>query len=160
MRIIYRFQIRIANAKYSPMQLDKFTDYALRILMTLAVRAPARVPTSEIATIFGLSEHHLSKVATQLVREGFAAAERGRNGGLTLAHPADQIRVGAVVRAMKRNDPVVECFGTDQSCLILPACGLRQPLAQAQEAFFVTLDGFTLADVTRARRELGSLLET
>ena len=141
------------------MQLDKFTDYALRVLMTLAVRAPARVPTSEIATIFGLSENHLSKVATHLAREGFVASERGRNGGLTLARPADQILVGEVVRAMKRNDPVVECFGTDKSCLILPACDLRGPLAQAQEAFFATLDHYTLADVTRSRRALAALLE-
>ncbi|MDU9004339.1 RrF2 family transcriptional regulator [Sedimentitalea todarodis] len=141
------------------MQLDKFTDYALRVLMTLAVRSPARVPTSEIATLFGLSESHLSKVSTQLGRAGFVTSERGRNGGLTLARAPDQIRVGAVVRAMKRNDPVVECFGTDKSCLVLPACGLREPLVQAQEAFFASLDRYTLADVTRFRQSLGALLE-
>ena len=140
------------------MQLDKFTDYALRVLMTLAIRAPARVPTSEIAALFGLSENHLSKVATRLAREGFVNSERGRSGGLTLARPAKDILVGDVVRAMKRNDPVVECFGTDKSCLILPACGLREPLAQAQEAFFATLDRYTLADVTRSRTALSALL--
>lgn len=141
------------------MQLDKFTDYALRVLMTLAVRTPARIPTSEIAALYGLSENHLSKVATQLAREGFVASERGRNGGLTLARSADHICVGDVVRAMKRNDPVVECFGPDKSCLILPACGLREPLAEAQEAFFATLDRYTLADVTRSRRALAELLD-
>lgn len=142
------------------MQLDKFTDYALRVLMMLAVRAPARVPTSQIAAIYGLSENHLSKVATQLAREGFVVSERGRGGGLTLARPADQINVGAVVRAMKRDAPVVECFGSDKSCLILPACGLRTPLAQAQEAFFATLEGYTLADVTQAKQSLSALLDT
>jgi Rrf2 family nitric oxide-sensitive transcriptional repressor len=141
------------------MQLDKFTDYALRVLMTLAVRAPARIATSEIASTFGLSENHLSKVATVLVREGFVVSERGRNGGLTLARAADQIRIGAVVRAIKRDEPVVECFGTNQSCLILPACGLRDPLAKAQEAFFATLDGYTLSDVTRSGRALAALLD-
>jgi Rrf2 family nitric oxide-sensitive transcriptional repressor len=141
------------------MQLDKFTDYALRVLMTLAVRAPARIPTSEIAAVFGLSENHLSKVATQLAREGFVASERGRNGGLTLARPADQIVIGAVVRAMKRGEPVVECFGPNKSCLILPVCGLRGPLAEAQEAFFATLDGYTLSDVTRPRHALATLLD-
>jgi Rrf2 family nitric oxide-sensitive transcriptional repressor len=141
------------------MQLDKFTDYALRVLMTLAVRAPERVPTSEIAALFDLSDHHLSKVATQLAREGFVASERGRNGGLILARAADQISVGAVVRAMKRDDPVVECFGANRSCLILPACGLRNPLAEAQEAFFATLDRYTLAEVTRSGSVLASLLK-
>ena len=141
------------------MQLDKFTDYALRVLMTLAVRAPARVPTSEIATLFGLSENHLSKVATRLAKEGFAISERGRTGGLILARPAGEIYVGAVVRALKRDDPVVACFGSDQSCLILPTCGLRAPLAQAQEAFFATLDRYSLADVTRSRDALSALLD-
>lgn len=141
------------------MQLDKFTDYALRVLMMLAVRAPARVPTSEIAATYGVSENHLSKVATQLARADFVASERGRSGGLTLARPADQIVVGDVVRAMKRNDPVVECFGTNKSCLILPACGMRAPLAEAQEAFFATLDRYTLADVTRSGRALAALLD-
>ncbi len=142
------------------MQLDKFTDYALRVLMTLAVRAPDRVTTSHIAALYGMSENHLSKVATQLAREGFVVSERGRNGGLNLARAADQIRVGDVVRALKRADPVVECFGTDKSCPILPACGLRQPLAQAQDAFFATLDRYTLADVTARRRDLDALLHT
>lgn len=140
------------------MQLDKFTDYALRVLITLTIRAPARVPTSEIAGIFGLSENHLSKVATHLVREGFVTSERGRKGGLTLTRPAEEITLGAVVRAMKRDEPVVECFGSNKSCLILPVCGLRSPLAEAQEAFFATLDRYTLTDATRARRELGDLL--
>lgn len=142
------------------MQLDKFTDYALRVLMTLAVHAPARIPTSEIAVLFGLSEHHLSKVASQLVRDGFVTSMRGRNGGLILARRPDEIQIGAVVRAMKHDDPVAECFGNNRSCLVLPACGLRQPLAQAQEAFFATLDRYTLADVTRSHSALSALLNT
>ena len=150
--------MRIVNANFSAMQLDKFTDYALRILMTLAVRSPDRVSTAEIASLYGLSENHLSKVATQLAREGFATSERGRKGGLSLARSADLIRIGDVVRGMKRTDPVVECFGTNQTCLILPACGLRGPLAEASDAFFATLDRYTLADVTRSPSELGALL--
>lgn len=141
------------------MKLDKFTDYALRVLVTLAVRAPQRVPTSEIARLFDMSDNHLSKIATRLVREGFVVSERGRNGGLTLALPPDDITIGAVVRAMKRDDPVAECFGHSSACIILPACGLRGPLAQAQEAFFATLDGYTLTQVTISRRALTELLE-
>lgn len=141
------------------MQLDKFTDYSLRILITLAVRAPERVPTSRIASQFRLSDHHLSKVATQLVAHGFVVSERGRNGGLTLSRSAEQISIGAVVRAMKRDDPVVECFGSNKSCLILSACGLRNPLRQAQEAFFATLDGYSLHDVAQPRNVLAALLE-
>ncbi len=139
------------------MQLDKFTDYALRVLMTLAVHTPERMPASAIAKIFQLSEHHLSKVASELVRAGFVSSARGRSGGLTLARPASQINIGAVVRHFKRDDPVVECFGSNRSCLILPACGLRHPLREAQEAFFKALDRYSLEDVTRSGTLLAEL---
>jgi Rrf2 family transcriptional regulator, nitric oxide-sensitive transcriptional repressor len=36
---------------------------------------------------------------------------------------------------------------------------LREPLSQAQEAFFTSLDRFTLADVIRPRKALSPLLE-
>ncbi|MAN15598.1 RrF2 family transcriptional regulator [Alterinioella nitratireducens] len=140
------------------MQLDKFTDYALRILMVLAVRAPERLPVSAIARLYGLSEHHLAKVGAELTRQGFVASERGRTGGLTLARAPEQINIGAVVRALKSDDPVVECFGTSSTCILQPACGLRGPFAEAREAFFAALDGYTLADVTRARGALADLL--
>lgn len=140
------------------MQLDKFTDYALRVLVTLAVRGPERLSASAIARTFGLSEHHLAKVASQLVRDGFVISERGRSGGLKLARQAADINIGAVVRALKADSPVVECFGSNHSCRIMPACGLRTPLQEAQEAFFAALDRYTLADVTQSQRLLAELL--
>ncbi|MFT6674589.1 MAG: Rrf2 family nitric oxide-sensitive transcriptional repressor [Sulfitobacter sp.] len=140
------------------MQLDKFSDYALRILMALAVHAPEKMSVARIARIYALSENHLSKVASALVHGGFLNSERGRSGGLALARPAEDISIGAVVRHLKADDPVVECFGQNSSCRILPACGLRQPLAQAQEAFFAVLDPYTLAHVARARGALAELL--
>lgn len=140
------------------MQLDKFTDYGLRIMMTLAVRSPDRMSVSAIARVFEVSEHHLSKIATRLAEGEFIMSERGRNGGLKLARDADQITVGSIVRWLRRDDPVVECFGTNTSCRILPFCGLRDPLVQAQEAFFKTLDSYTLTDVTAQKKKLSALL--
>ncbi|SFR42535.1 transcriptional regulator, BadM/Rrf2 family [Yoonia tamlensis] len=140
------------------MQLDKFTDYALRMLVALAMRAPERATASAIAQAYRISEHHMAKVASQLAREGFVISERGRGGGLTLARDPAQINIGAVVRALKADSPVVACFGSDKSCVIMPACGLRTPLQRAQEAFFAVLDEYTLADVTTSRAGLSALL--
>lgn len=140
------------------MQLGKFTDFGLRILMTLAAHAPARLSTSAIAQMFDLSEHHLAKVASELARGGFVISERGRNGGLVLAHPASDINVGSVVRYLQKDKPVMSYFGTDTSCLILRACGLRTTLAAARDAFFSTLDLYTLADVTGPKARLTALM--
>ncbi len=146
------------NYYFIAMQLDKFTDYALRILVALCVRQPQRLSVTHIAGLYDLSVNHLSKVATTLVQEGFVRAERGRGGGLTLALPADRINIGDVMRRLKKDDPVVECFSTNKSCRILPACGLRTPLQEAQEAFFAVLDRYSLADVTRQQDRLRALL--
>ena len=140
------------------MQLDKFTDYGLRALIYLRVCGARRASVAEIAARFSLSEHHLSKVATALVAEGFVHSTRGRTGGLSLAKPAGEIRVGAVVRSLTRNLSVAECFAGNGACAITPACGLRGPLAEAQEAFFTVLDDYSLEDVSGQGEALTRLL--
>lgn len=140
------------------MQLDKFTDYGLRVLIYLRVNNNRRASVSEIAAKFLLSEHHLSKVATTLASEGFVTSTRGRAGGLRLAKPANDIHVGAVVRVLTRNLSVAECFAGNGACVITPACGLRGPLVEAQEAFFKVLDGYSLEDVSGQGADLAALL--
>jgi Rrf2 family nitric oxide-sensitive transcriptional repressor len=140
------------------MQLDKFSDYALRVLMVLAVSAPNRVSVRKIADTFTISENHVAKIATALVREGYVHSQRGRAGGLSLAAEPRQISLGEVLRRVKKTPPVAECFGEGNTCRIMPACGLRGPLKEAQEAFYATLDRYTLADITRQPKALVGLL--
>ncbi|MGC1504405.1 MAG: Rrf2 family transcriptional regulator [Sulfitobacter sp.] len=140
------------------MQIDKFSDYALRIMMVLAVRTPDRVSVREIADVFTISENHVAKIGTALARAGYVHSQRGRAGGLSLASPAAQISIGDVLRQLKAPPPVAECFGEANSCLIMPACGLRGPLKEAQEAFFAALDGYTLADITLQNKALARLM--
>lgn len=144
------------------MQLTKFTDYGLRLLIHAKTAAPARVSTGSVAKRFGVSDHHLSKVAACLVKAGYLTSERGRNGGVALAKSADDIRLGDVVRTLSQTTSLVECMGAAGDmgcdCVLLPACGLRGPLAEAQNAFYTALNTHTLADVTKNKRVLEQLL--
>jgi Rrf2 family nitric oxide-sensitive transcriptional repressor len=140
------------------MHLDKFSDYALRILIALSVSKDGRGSATSIALNYGLSRHHIAKVASELVRGGYVTSERGRGGGLRLARPASEISVGAVLRTIMDDVPVAECFGSTPNCTILPACGLRGPLSQAKEAFFTVLDGYSLRDISQNRAALVELL--
>jgi Rrf2 family nitric oxide-sensitive transcriptional repressor len=140
------------------MHLDKFSDYALRILMVLAVKRPETVSVRQVAETFDVSEHHLSKVATSLAQAGYIVSRRGRAGGLSLATDPRDVSIGKVLREIKDVVPVAECFGSTNTCRILPACGLRGPLKEAQEAFFAVLDGYTLADLTAQKGKLAQLI--
>lgn len=148
------------------MRITKHTDYALRVLLYLAVRSKQGaesevVPTARIAEAFGISENHLTKVARRLSELGLVTSKRGVGGGLTLALEPTEVSVGAVMRAFDRAEDLIECFdeATDE-CVISPACGLKAVLGEAQEAFFATLDPVTLAELVHRRRAaLAKLLE-
>lgn len=141
------------------MQLGKFTDYGLRVLVHLSATAPDKVPVTQIAATFGVSDHHLAKVCSRLVKGGFLLSERGRLGGLRLARDAGDIRLGEAVRCLSEDTALVECFADGPcDCRLLPMCGVKHPLAEAMAAFYATLDGYTLADVSRNRLELRALL--
>ena len=71
------------------MQLSKFTDYGSRVLMQLAANDPERVSVGQIATSFNISDNHVAKVASALVKGGFVAAGLGRSGGWTGALPVE-----------------------------------------------------------------------
>lgn len=132
------------------MRLTLHTDYALRLLMFLAIE-PDRLQTIEaIAERYRISRNHLMKVAQTLVQAGVVDSVRGRSGGLRLARPPEAINIGAVVRATEDGFTIVECFDPEgNTCVIAPACSLRGPLEQALAAFLAVLDRYTLADFVR-----------
>ena len=142
------------------MQLSKFKDYGLRVLMHLVVVSPDKVSVNRIAEVFDISEHHVAKVASQLVKGGFVTSGRGRAGGLMLAQNPKDISIGGVVRYLSGDVPVAECFNTAGcDCRVFAQCGLRGPLYEAQQAFFAVLDKYTLENVVKERSLLRELLE-
>jgi Rrf2 family nitric oxide-sensitive transcriptional repressor len=130
------------------MQLTLFTDYCFRVLIYLARQPQARVTITDLADYYGISRHHLVKVVHWLGREGYLSTSRGKQGGLRLARPAQDINIGAVARATEPGFELVECFDTARNtCRILPQCGLAGVLMGATRAFLAELDRYTLADL-------------
>jgi Rrf2 family nitric oxide-sensitive transcriptional repressor len=130
------------------MQLTSFTDYALRVLIYAAVRSESRCLTTDAATAFGISRHHVVKVVNELRHLGYLDTTRGRDGGFSLARPPDRIRIGEVVRRTEGTMTLVECFERDtNTCPLSRACGLKGLLREAFDAFLAVLDRATLADL-------------
>lgn len=129
------------------MHITLFTDYALRVLIYLALNPTQQVTIREIADSYGISKNHLMKVVQDLNNKGYIKATRGKNGGLRLRGEPAAINLGTLVRATEQDLTLVECFGINNQCIITPACRLKEVLAEALEAFFHTLDRYTLADL-------------
>lgn len=129
------------------MKLTRYTDYALRVLMHLAARPDRLASIGEMARTYRISQNHLMKVVHDLRKEGFLDAVRGRAGGVRLARPAEEIRVGDVVRHTEGGFELVDC----ESCVIARACSLTGALNKALAAFMEVLDNYTLAELVRER---------
>ena len=141
------------------MRLTVYTDYALRMLMYLALKDDGLATIEEIAQSYGISKNHLMKVAHQLGVAGYLETVRGRWGGLRLAKPAKTIRLGEVVRYTEPDMAIVMCFDPiNADCAILPSCVLRRALERARRAFLEVLDDYTLSDLIRPRGPLQSML--
>lgn len=138
------------------MRLALQTDYALRTLMYLAAVAK-RATAADVAKLFGISVHHVAKVVQQLARLGYVRGIRGIGGGIELARPADEIRLGEVVLAFEGNMHLLECVGTPGVCVIESFCKLKRVLADAEDLQMNYLNGVTLADVVPTRRQLGGV---
>lgn len=132
------------------MHLTLHADYALRVLLYLAVHPDRVVSTGEVSEAYGISKHHLVRVVQGLGRHGFVEVRPGRSGGIVLARTPAEISVGQVVRKMEPDFHIVECFDPETNqCPITPACGLIGVLNEATRAFQATLDKYTLEDLLR-----------
>lgn len=143
------------------MRLTTFSDYTLRVLMYLALEPERLATIPEIAAAYDISENHLMKVVHQLARSGVIESLRGKGGGVRLARPAEEIRLGAVVRASEGDAPIVECMDPEKNtCCVAPACQLNSILSRAFNALFDTLDEYTLADLMGKKHAFAKLLNT
>ncbi len=130
------------------MQLTLYTDYSLRVLLYLAQKEDGPATISEIADFYGISRNHLVKVVHHLGTIGLLHTTRGKGGGVRLAKPPQDIRIGEVVRATEPHFHLVECFDPDApTCSVLNDCRLKGVLREATHAFFQVLDDYTLADM-------------
>lgn len=142
------------------MRLTNQTQYAVRMLMFCAQKQDRLATTREIARFFDLPEKFMLKVLHALGKTGLIETVRGRGGGFRLAKPADEIRLGEVIRMVESDFELAECFsegGAD--CPLIATCGLNEALSNALKAFFDTLNGYTISDLVTKQHNIGVLLQ-
>lgn len=135
------------------MRLMTQTDYAIRTLMFLTTRS-GRTTIPQIADLFGISVHHVAKVANVLARKGYVRSIRGVGGGLELAREPEDISLGDVIQCIEGSTHLLECVDTDNVCTIQSFCKLKGALAEAERVQMAFLNEVTLRDVAPTKRQL------
>ncbi|ERQ00057.1 MULTISPECIES: RrF2 family transcriptional regulator [Acinetobacter] len=127
------------------MQLNKFTDYALRILLYVARPSDVPYTIADIAKDLHVSQNHLVKVVHFMGKQHWIVTIRGKGGGIRLNPDARNIKLGEIVRILQGNHQIVEC--NTPPCVLRSQCGLKGILDQALESFYQSLDRYTLGEV-------------
>ncbi|AXY59005.1 RrF2 family transcriptional regulator [Acinetobacter sp. WCHAc010052] len=130
------------------MQLNKFTDYALRILMYVSRPRETPYTIAEIATDLRVSQNHLVKIVHFMGKHEWLITTRGKGGGIRLNEKALQLKLGSMVRILQGENQIVEC--NTPPCVLRSNCGLKGILDQALEQFYSSLDQYTLSTVLNA----------
>jgi len=129
------------------MKLSLFSDYSLRTLMYAALKEDV-FQLDEVTTAYGISRNHLGKIVHGLAKLGYLDTQRGRGGGNCLAMSASEIRIGKLIRETENQTVIVECFdASTNTCPINGSCRLKGLLAEAMQAFYASLDKYSLQDL-------------
>ncbi|MEX2367166.1 MAG: Rrf2 family transcriptional regulator [Pseudohongiellaceae bacterium] len=139
------------------MQLSRYTDYSLRVLLYLAINDNRRATLHEIAEFYPISLDHLRKVVHELAKEGYLHTYQGRYGGIELGRRPEDIRVGEVVRHFEGHQTFINCEALD--CRLAKVCTLKKVLAEGHKALFETLNNYTLADLVESRPAMIRVLQ-
>ena len=127
------------------MILTKHTNYAIRILMHLAIKPGRKVSIASIAETYDISRNHLMKVSQNLGRMGYVVGYRGKGGGIALARPARNINLGQLVQQIERNLHPADGIVPGQPSQDIPL--FDQAVEYARSAYIETLSKYTLADL-------------
>ena len=92
MPIIYPLSVKLSNKG----------RYAIGALFDIAFYNAGRATqVKDIADRQGIPPRFLEQIFQELKRVGIVASKRGPQGGYTLSRPADEIKLGDVVRALE-----------------------------------------------------------
>ena len=107
---------------------------------------------TEIAETNSISKKFLDHILTELKHAGLVYSKKGRGGGYALTRPANEIRVGGIIRVLDGPLAPIPCasvtaFRLCTDCNDLSACAVRLVMIEARNAVADLLDNRTLAEL-------------
>jgi len=129
-------------------------EYAIKAMVDLALHDGRDLqPIQDIAARQGIPQRYLEQVLLQLKRSGFLYARRGSAGGYRLSRPADQITVGALLRAVDGPPPGPDSSRRGGRPGSEDAAGLAELWQEIAGAVASVVDRTTLEDLRRRAEE-------
>lgn len=124
--------------------------YGLKAMVHLAGLPPGtRIGVAEIAEVHRIPKKFLDAILGDLRNAGFVHSKKGPGGGYALARPAEEIRIGHVVRALDGPLAPLPCasrtaYRPCEDCADEAACSVRLAMLAVRNSIAGILDNLTL----------------
>jgi Rrf2 family protein len=138
--------------------LTRKGKYGLKALVHLAGLPPGRLAfVTDIATANNVPKKFLDGILGDLRKAGFVRSKTGKEGGYMLARPAQDIRIGHVIRVLDGPLAPFPCASRTayQRCDDCPderKCAVRLMMLEVRNATATILDHRTLAEMRELPR--------
>ena len=124
------------------------TDYAIVVLGALAHRQGEVLATAQIASLTGLTQTTVAKVAKRLQACDLLETRRGVNGGYQLTGDPATLSLTMIIEAVDGPIAVNGCVdGAQDPCAVSNCCFMSNQWNKVNSAIRSTLESITLADL-------------
>ena len=138
------------------MRITLESDYALRILSTLATHAEV-VDAKTLSDETSVTIRFTLKILHKLVQGKFVRSYKGVNGGYKLNVPSEEITLKQIIELIDGPIAIVRCVESSESCSLnqdKTACIYHHIFDTISNEVANKLAGITIADVLNKRYSL------
>ena len=132
------------------MQLKITTDYAVRLVLYLAMRR--RITTShDISEALNIPQSMVLKIGSKLSDAGIVNISTGVQGGFSLQKKDTEIRLIDIIKTMESTIKINRCLEEDEFCSreAVPYCTVRQTYGKIQDDLEKRLSEITIHDLMK-----------
>ena len=130
------------------LRLNRMTDYAIVVLGALAHRQGEVLATAQIASLTGLTQPTVAKVAKRLQACDLLETKRGVNGGYQLIGDPAAMSLAAIIEAVEGPIAVNGCVdGAQDPCAVSNCCFMSNQWNKVNGTVRAALDSVSLADL-------------
>jgi len=141
------------------LRINRQTDYAIRVVLALAKREPqARASTSEIQREMLIPPALAQRIVADLARGAFISTFPGRDGGLTLARPPQEINLRQILEHFEGPLLVSECLLQKGDCPFDTKCPVRCRWGRLQSVILHELENTTFDQLAEEAGALDGIL--
>jgi Rrf2 family protein len=140
-------------------RINRQTDYAIRLILYLAQQEEgARVSTAEVRREMQIPPALAQRIVADLARGGFILTYPGRDGGLVLARPAEEINLRQIVEHFEGKFFISDCLVDKGNCPFDNKCPVRFRWTRLQSHIVLELEQITFRELALDALSVNDLL--